>query len=81
VQSSSDNTTEMATTGSMPIIKVPPKRSLAQVFNLYLLNNGATNAEVKRINETINELVRKAEVKQEDMGDKISMLKKIEHKF
>jgi len=55
----------------MPIIKVPPKRSLAQVFNLYLLNNGATSAEVKRINETINELTRKAEIKQEDMGDKI----------
>ena len=64
----------------MPIIKVPPKRSLAQVFNLYLLNNGASHAEVKRINETINELVRKAEIKQEDMGDKILVLKKIEHK-
>ena len=71
MQNSSDNAAEIATNGSMPIIKVPPKRSLAQVFNLYLLNNGATNAEVKRINETINELVRKAEIKQEDMGDKI----------
>ena len=42
---------------------------------------GATNSEIKRINETINELVNRAQIKQEDMSDRISLLKKIEVKF
>ncbi len=42
---------------------------------------GASNSEIKRINETINDLVSRAQIKQEDMTDKISLLKKIEVKF
>ena len=45
------------------------------------MSMGASVAEVKRINETINELVRRAEIKQEDMSNKIALLKKIEVKF
>ena len=51
------------------------------VFNQYLTKHGATREEIKRINEVINELVAKAQIKQEDMSDKISLLKKIEIKF
>ena len=42
---------------------------------------GASNAEIKRINDSINELVKRAQIKQEDMGNKIELLKKIEFKF
>ncbi len=42
---------------------------------------GASNAEIKRINDSINELVKRAQIKQEDMGNKIELLKKIEYKF
>ena len=42
---------------------------------------GATNSEIKRINDSINQLVNRAQIKQEDMSDKISLLKKIEVKF
>ena len=42
---------------------------------------GATREDLKRINETINELVSRASVKQEDMTDKIGLLKKLEIKF
>lgn len=42
---------------------------------------GASNTEIKRINETINELVSRAGIKQEDMSNKIELLKKIEYKF
>lgn len=57
------------------------KNQTQTVFNLHLTSLGATRDEIKRINETINELVSRAQIKQEDMTDKISLLKKLEIKF
>ena len=57
------------------------KNQTQTVFNLHLTSMGATRDEIKRINETINELVARAQIKQEDMTDKISLLKKLEIKF
>ena len=42
---------------------------------------GATTAEIKRINETLDDLVKKAGLKVEDKSNKISLLRKIEVKF
>ena len=42
---------------------------------------GASREETKRISDLLNDLVAKANVKQEDMTDKIALLKKIEIKF
>ena len=57
------------------------KNQTQAVFNQHLASLGATREETKRINETINELVARAQIKQEDMTDKISLLKKLEIKF
>ena len=57
------------------------KNQIQTVFNLHLTSRGATREEIKRINETINELVSRASIKQEDMSDKIALLKKLEIKF
>ena len=48
---------------------------------MHLSSLGATRDEIKRINETIQDLVTKAGIKQEDMTDKIALLKKLEIKF
>ena len=42
---------------------------------------GATTAEIKRINETLDDLVKRAGIKVEDKSNKISLLRKIEVKF
>lgn len=54
---------------------------MTSVFALHLMTMGATREEIKRINETLSELVSRAQIKQEDMSDKISLLKKLEIKF
>ena len=48
---------------------------------MHLMSLGASNSEIKRINEAINELQRRAGIKIEDHADKISLLRKIEVKF
>ena len=48
---------------------------------MHLMSLGASNSEIKRINEAINELQRRAGIKIEDHSDKISLLRKIEVKF
>ena len=76
--------TEATTASAMQLASLPGGRGKVQVqsqFNIYLAQKGATQSEIKRINETINELVVKAQVKQEDMNNKIELLKKIEIKF
>lgn len=50
-------------------------------FALHLTSLGATRDEIKRINETLSKLVSHAQIKQEDMNDKVSLLKKLEIKF
>ena len=42
---------------------------------------GAKSDEIKSIKDSINQLVSKAGVKQENMNDKIGLLKKVEIKF
>ena len=42
---------------------------------------GAKSDEIKSIKDSINHLVSKAGVKQENMNDKIGLLKKVEIKF
>lgn len=51
------------------------------VFSQFLLSINATREQVRHINELVNDLVEKAGVKQEDMSDKIALLKKVEIKF
>jgi len=46
-----------------------------------LHGHGANKEQVGNINRLIAQLVRNAEVKQEDMSDKIELLKKVEIKF
>lgn len=57
------------------------KNQIQLVFNQHLASLGASRDEIKRINDSINDLVNKANIKQEDMSDKISLLKKLEMKF
>lgn len=64
----------------MTSIGMRNKNTAYSVFNLHLAKRGATREEIKRINDTINELVTRAQIKQEDMTDKIALLKKIEIK-
>jgi len=57
-------------------------KSLPQsAFNTYLFSLGGTREQIKEINNSINDLVARANVKQEDMSDKILLLKKVEIKF
>ena len=42
---------------------------------------GASQAEIKRINDSLDELAKKAGIKAEDKSNKISLLRKIEVKF
>jgi len=42
---------------------------------------GATKEEIKGLNDSINQLVKVSQVKQENMGDKIALFKRIELKF
>lgn len=57
-------------------------RGISQsAFNVYLLKLGGTREQIRTINDYINDLVEKAGVKQEDMSDKIALLKKVEIKF
>jgi len=65
---------------AMTSIGMRNKNTAYSVFNLHLAKRGATREEIKRINDTINELVTRAQIKQEDMTDKIALLKKIEIK-
>ena len=53
---------------------------MMSAFNQYLGTLGATREEIKGINDSINEMVFKADVIQEDMSDKIALLKKVEIK-
>lgn len=45
------------------------------------MQKGASNAEIKRINDALDDLVKKAGIKVEDKSNKISLLRKIEVKF
>ena len=54
------------------------KVTQSSVFNDYLFANGATKEDVKRIKELINQLVTRSQIKQEDMSDKVGLLKKVE---
>lgn len=58
------------------------KGSIQQIaLNAHLQSLGATKEEIKGINDSINRLVKISQVKQENMGDKIALLKRIEIKF
>ena len=48
---------------SMSIGNTKKKENAYFVFNQYLAKHGATREEIKRINEVINELVAKAQIK------------------
>ena len=54
-------------------------------FDLHLLQLGATRDQIRNINDMINQLVEKTDVKGEsstfDTADKIALLKKVEIKF
>ena len=54
------------------------KVTQSSVFSDYLFANGATKEDVKRIKELINQLVARSQIKQEDMSDKVGLLKKVE---
>lgn len=47
-------------------------------FNMRLAEKQATKEQILMINKKIDELVDVARIKQEDMGDKFSLLKKVE---
>jgi hypothetical protein len=47
----------------------------------YLFEIGATKEEVDRVNQSLNKMLEAAEIKQEDMTDTISLLRKFEMKF
>ena len=67
----------MSLTLGQPMVK-NVKVTQSSVFNDYLLANGATKEDVKRIKELINQLVARSQIKQEDMSDKVGLLKKVE---
>lgn len=46
-----------------------------------LVEKGASKDDIARVNALIQSLLKSAEVKQEDMGDKIELLKKVEITF
>ena len=50
-------------------------------LDVYLQGLGASREEIRSINYSINELVNKAQIKQENTSDKIDLLKKVEIKF
>ena len=67
----------MSLTLGQPMVK-NVKVTQSSVFNDYLFANGATKEDVKRIKELINQLVTRSQIKQEDMSDKVGLLKKVE---
>ena len=67
----------MSLTLGQPMVK-NVKVTQSSVFNDYLFANGATKEDVKRIKELINQLVARSQIKQEDMSDKVGLLKKVE---
>lgn len=74
------STTGEENTGAIPNTR--GGRGLSQsAFNVYLVQLGASRENIRTINDLINDLVDKAGVKQEDMSDKIALLKKVEIKF
>ena len=50
-------------------------------FNTRLAEQGATREQIKQINGYVTDLVKHADIKQEDMSDKFSLLKKVEIKL
>jgi len=67
----------MSLTLGQPMVK-NVKVTQSSVFNDYMFANGATKEDVKRIKELINQLVARSQIKQEDMSDKVGLLKKVE---
>ena len=47
-------------------------------FNMRLQEKGASREEIQQINSYVSDLVKHADIKQEDMSDKFSLLKKVE---
>ena len=58
------------------------KNNIQQMaLNSHLQSMGGTREEIKSINDLINQLVKISQVKQENVGDKIAVLKRVEIKL
>ena len=70
------------TTAFSNMSKQAMKNSIQQMaLNSHLQSMGGTREEIKSINDLINQLVKISQVKQENVGDKIAMLKRVEIKL
>ena len=75
--------TETGSYGTNTLISLRSGRNTfyTSPFGQHLAKLGGTRDQIKHINELIGQLVTRANIKQEDMTDKLSLLKKVEVKI